>query len=620
MNIIDERLRLGNLSDLIGGPTVQTPAGLVVSSRDVDALIKSEARRLAAQEDAKKQPLLFSRHAMFANMQMYGARDKPRETPGFFELREAAKKSFIDAILIQARRDQAKMVWQRAVEGKQVGFRVVHERHDDPTFKPTDNIERRCREMEELLADPTPRKYRHLYPHGNRVHDGLKDLVTRLVYAELVIDRKVLYRYKRRDGKGYAAFHWLPGDTIKPVHEGIKAWTAKNPDPLTGKRDITAKTLDRMSAATGFDIWNSDYVQIDRTGTLIAAFTDDEISLHIANPSDEMDRQGYGVSRLELSLDVTTTVLYAWNYNKEMFKTNYPEQLLAITGSFDKAGLEAWKQQILGEAGGPGNNWRLPVVTSEDGGQFGDKFDIKTFKLREAPKDMLFDQLFRMLVAVKAAAYGAHPSIVNFTVESGGSNSLFGHSPVDEIEFSKEHGFLPGLMDLCSWLTDAVVKPTYDDLKVIIIGLDEASDKEKLDMDIQRVKAYITKNDQRVKDNLEPIGCWVGTKEEYDALSDEDRQKYDDNPWNYPADAPMATYITALGQAKMQAQQLEQMQQQPEDGMDGQDGGQPEDGQDFGGGEDDNPWGADSYGAPDPMQKAIEEPEREVKYLRITIE
>jgi len=614
-NAIDQRLLL---SSMMGNDLMETPAGLVVPTRSADTFIKSEARRLRAEEN-NPGPQVMSQIALFNNMQLYGAREKPRGTPQFADLYMAAEKSFIDRILIQARTDQNKLVWQRAIEGRQVGFKVVHDRHDDPKFKPTDEVLERCAEMEALISDPTPRKYINLYPHHRRIHDSLKDMVSRLVKAELIIDRKVLYRYKRRDGKGYAAFHWLPGATVKPVHEAIQEWAQKH-DPM--KKMGRQQVMNTMCAASGFDLYNSAYVQI-MDGMIVAAFTDDEVTVHIANPSDQENCWGYGTSRLEMSLDVTSILLYAWNYNREMFKTNYPESILSVSGDYDKAGLEAFKQQIMGEAAGPGQNWRLPVVASVPGAD-QQNFKIESFKLRDTPKDMLYDQLFRMLINIKCAAYGAHPTTVNFGQESGGGGggALFGKDNASDIEFSKEHGFLPSLLDMCSWLTDAIVKPRYDDLRLIIVGLDDNNEKDRLAIILDKGKAYTTRNELRMMDAQEPKGYWVPDNE-YDALSDEDKAKYDSNPWNYPCDAPMPSYITTFNQKEQQDQML---QQQAEQGADGQEAAGQEVGGPGGGNkeQDDNPWGEQQPGGGNPWEEKatdseVQKSQSEEKFLRITV-
>ena len=352
-------------------------------------------------------------------------------------------------------------------------------------------------------------------------------MISVLTRAELIIDRKVMRRYKRRDGRGYAAFHWIPGASIKNVDETVRAWARKNESD--GK--VSRHTMEKMSYATGFDLARAQYVQMV-DGMITEAYTDDEISVHIANPSDEMNRWGYGTSRLETSLDVTTTLLYAWNYNKEMFKTNYPEQLLTVAGDFDKEGLAAFKQQILGDAGGVGNNWRLPVIPAGN----VDSFQVNSVKLRESPKDMLFDQLIRLLLMFKCSAYGAHPSTLNLQTDSGGGPALFGHNPSEEIEFSKEHGLIPAISDMCEWLTDAIVKPRYDDLKVVVVGLQPEDEKQAVELRGQRVSKYLTRNEARKQEGLEAID-----------------EKTPESPWTLPADAPLMNQVTQMSMANQQS-------------------------------------------------------------------
>jgi hypothetical protein len=498
----------------------------------------------------------------------------PKALRSFELLYEASRKSFVDRIIIQARIDQTKRIWQRQLgESRDVGFKVVHERHSDKTFAGSKEIDERCREMEEIIANPTPTEHLWLYPHNIRPHTRLKDLIGVLTRAELIIDRKAIRRYKRRDGQGYAAFHWIPGASIKNVDETVRAWAKKN-EP-SGK--VGRDTMEKMSYATGYDLTRAQYVQMV-DGMITEAYADDEIAVHIANPSDEMNRWGYGESRLEMSLDVTTTLLYAWNYNKEMFKTNYPEQLLTVAGDFDKEGLAAFKQQILGDAGGVGNNWRLPVIPAGD----IDNFQVNSVKLRESPKDMLFDQMIRLLVMFKLAAYGAHPSILNLQTDSGGGMSLFGHNPSDEIEFSKEHGLIPALTDMCEFLTDAIVKPRYDDLKVVIVGLDPEDEKQSVEIRGQRASKWMTRNEARMEEGKEPIGDI----------------KDPENPWNFPADVPIPNYLNTFNMMGQQQQQ-----------------------QDQGGNWDDQPDDQDedvqkSMGRHHIKQKPIEP---QTKYLKITI-
>lgn len=528
----------------------QTPAGLIVPGDAFDALVKARAKEIASAQD-RPESRLFSRYGW--NMIVHGAREKPQGTPHFGMLYEASEKSFVDAILIKARVNQMKAIWQRAYTEKQVGFSVVHDRHDDPDFdSSTEEIKKRCREVEDMLLDPTPVKHLHLYPHNVRIHDGIKNFVSLMTRAELIVDRKVLQRYKRADGKGYAAFHWLPGETIKNVGEALRQWAKKNETGGT----VTKWTAEKMAYATGFDLTTATYVQmID--GEVIAAFKPDEIAVHIANPSDRLNRFGYGASCLEQSLDVTAMLLYAFSYNRELFKTNYPEGLLTVSGDYDADGLRAFKEQVLQEGGGPGNNWRLPVIPAP-GRDNVDAFKVEFHKLRDTPKDMLFDQLIRFMILFKCSAFGAHPSMINFQADSGSGQHLFspGSREVD-MDLAKDHGLRTTLGDLCEWLTNEIVKTRYDDLKLVIHGLDKEDEKVAVEVRGQRASKWISRNEGRQEENRDPIG------------------DVDDptNPWNLPADQPLAMQISTLS---MIAQQSADQYGQGDFGEDDVDPEQPE--------------------------------------------
>lgn len=531
---------------------LQMPSGLIVPKHSAADLIKAEATK---QRTAENKAQLFSKFAMQSNL-VWGARQKPQGTPMFPLLYAASEQSFIDAILISARVGQMKRIWQKATTGKnkEVGFKVVHERHDDPGYKGGKDDDARCREMEDLLNDPTPAAYTYLYPHGIRPHARLKDFVTVETKAELIIDRKVMLKYRRRDGKGFAAFHWLPGETILPVDESLKEWAKKN-EP-EGK--VNRSSVDRMSTATGFDIANSAYVQII-DGMVTGAFTADEVSVHISNPSDRLNRFGYGISKLELSIDITTCLLRAWTYNRGLFDTNYPDAIMTVAGDFDTEGLQAFKQQINGEAGGNGSHSRLPVIPAGD----MENFKLETHKLRDTPRDMLFDKLIRLLLMLKASAYGAHPSTINLEMDSGeGGSSLNSPDPASEIEFSKEQGLVPMLTDMADWLTSEIVKPRYDDLRVVIIGMKPEDEKAATEIRSSRVSKWMTKNEARMEEGNSPLGFFLPA-EEYSKLQEGDPKKalWEANPWNYPADVPVANYLSIF-------QMMDQSQGEEDDGED----------------------------------------------------
>ena len=126
--------------------SVRMPSGIIVPKHSAADLIKSEADK---QRKADNKAQFFSKFNLMSNMVAYGAREKPQGTPQMQLLYEASEKSFVDAILIRARCNQMKRIWQKANNGKtkEPGYMVVHERHDDKDYKVTKDDAARCEEM-----------------------------------------------------------------------------------------------------------------------------------------------------------------------------------------------------------------------------------------------------------------------------------------------------------------------------------------------------------------------------------------------------------------------------------------------------------------------------------------
>lgn len=620
--------------DLFNNDTrLKTPGGLYVPPDSYESLVKSAARDIAKKERGS-QASLFSAMAVVHNLSMYGARQKPLGTPSHDILYECAQKSFIDAMIIKARCDQAKQIFQPVSEGADanVGYKVVHDRNDDPNFEITDSIKRRCREMEALIAHPTPYDLREYFPHQVPIHDTLEDLIVRLVQAELIIDRQVLQLYPRRDGRGVAAFHWLPGSSIYMMDVELERWMKKNGE----SNPVRAK--ERMSELYDVDLTHADYVQIIDE-RLMDAFTVNLqtavdhtvglIAVHITNPSDALNRFGYGTSALEMSLDVTAAWLLSWRYNKDLFKTNYPEAVMSLRGDYSKESLEAFKRQLYGEAGGAGVNWRLPVISGEDIDLSEKAMEI--VKLRDSPREMMFADLLRFSIALKAAGYGADPSICNFSPDNAGRNAMFGENRGDEIADSKERGLKPLISDKCAFLTRAIVKPRYADLRVAVVGLDSKDETKQISIDVQRVSSYQTVDELRATKRLPPLLDAINAARK---AAGEKPLTNDEINGNYINNGLYLQYLSTLqqaAQAKLQQEQGYDFGQEDEatygqsggNGKEGEQGqGQPDEGETQSSARGDvegkggPPQAAPQQIAPQPMTKA----QRESAILRLAIE
>ena len=474
-----------------------------------------------------KQGKFFSDYSRASNLQYAGAYERPQDEPNYDWLWMVSYKSLIDRVIIDARIAEMKAVARRVVvAGKQKGFRVVHENHSDPNWKVTEEVKRRCDEMERVIDTANP-----------AVHPaGFRDFAVTATEAELVLDRKCMVLFRDRRGKP-VKFHLVDGATVRPRIMVLAPFMMQQ--GLTNE-DTAAQIL---SETHKIDLTNAAWIQVVDS-QITAAWRAEEMSVDVTNPSVKINRWAYGGgSILQKSLEATSAFVNAWKYNAELFKQNYPEAVLAVLGDYDPAGLESFKRQVLGEVG-PGSNWRLPVIP-------GDKdFKIELHKLRDTPKDMLFGELLRIIVAIKCASYRMHPSTINFSIDGGNGTPLVGSKGNDDSQTTAayEEGFVSICDSLSDWLTRAIVKPRYDDLKVVF-EVQQENEANRIELLTKKADKYMTLDEVRAADDLPPMPDGKG--------------EHVLNP----------TYVSLM-QMMMQQQQMEQQAAMQEGGDFGQEGGE----------------------------------------------
>ncbi|KIL42059.1 hypothetical protein SD70_02420 [Gordoniibacillus kamchatkensis] len=434
---------------------------------------------------------------------------KPADTMPFDMLRQAREKSLIDKIIINARITQMKHIAKRViVPGKQVGFRVVHENYADPNFKPTPDVIRRCKEMEKIVSNV-----------NMEVHTaGFVDFAANAIDQELTYDRKAMVIFRDRTGNPIM-YHLVDGTTVRPMLLVLNQYMQ---DKKIKSKDEAA---DRFYRDYQIDLTSAAYVQVI-DGTPVASWTKDEMSVDISNPSVEINKWAYGAgSLLEQSIAATVTWLNAWAYNDGLFNQDSPESMLFLYGDVDPIGLGAFQRQILDQTGS-GDYQKIPVIPADK------EFKAELVKIRELPKDIQFPELMRMNIQLKTAAYRAHPSIVNFSVDKGGSGGLnIGNNSEEElVKQSHEEGFLSICHRQAEWLTRVIIRPRYDDL-IMIYDVDLEDEARRIELINKQSEVAMTFNEARRAQGLKG------------------ELEYGDVPNN-------ANYITAM-QALMGAKQQE---------------------------------------------------------------
>lgn len=441
------------------------------------ALSQAPRRQAFSQQRRALSGMLASKTAKFYSM--FGtngqsttvrAQEKPRDSVPFSLLRSMYRRSPIDKMIIQARLHQMRYVSRRVlVPEQETGWRVVHKRHADPTFENTPDIERRCREMEDLIE----RVNRKVVPGGFRafLNMTLKD--------ELLYDRKVMICARDRLNRPQA--YWtVDPTTIKPRIEVLAPWMIANNmnDP-----DIAAERMSyeiwrdarKDGTGSGIDLTNAAWIQ-ELDGQIVAAWEEDEIDVDITNPRNEIDGYSYGTSIFEDSLEWTGAFISAFSYNVGWFNSKVPEQVVSLLGEVDEEGLDTFEKLILGQ-GSSADFHRLAFITG------GNDLKVQAFPMRQSMREMAFPAWMRMLIAGKAACYRMDPRIINFDMATGNDQNLFKSSSREmQITLSQEEGFHTIAMTDEAWLTRVLIAPHYDDLMFRFVGLDRPNESDMAEL------------------------------------------------------------------------------------------------------------------------------------------
>lgn len=474
------------------------------------ALARRQRQQQLALQDQARRRTRFGRFyddlgVMVSNEASGHGIRKPLGTLSFAALRALGDASWIDRLIINARKSQARRFGQVCeAPGEQLGFRCVHRKYKNIDFD-TDNpdIRKRCKEMDERLRRVT-----------SPIHKNFADVLENMIEEELVIDRRVFILPKGRGGD-IASYHMIDGETIRPRLEVLAAWMTTHgiDDPEVAERRIQRHLLASppIDVTTGrrrtVNFLDAAYVQV-LNEQVVDAWRAEDIHVAVAHPSIRMNHWGYGTSPLESSWGLSLLFMRAMRYNQNLFDVNYPEAILLIPGGYDEEGLGAFKRNVF--------DWdeqeastRLPIVSGVD--LDADAFKPELLRLRDTPKDMLMTELIRFVCNLKCAAYGMHPSEINVMPDGqGGAIVNVDQTQGDEIADATERGFHSLMTGQGDTLTEALILPDYDDLMYIVEGLDEEGEQATAAR-IESYSQHSTFNELRAMRDQKPLAKGIPT-------------------------------------------------------------------------------------------------------------
>lgn len=480
-------------SNVLAGFNV-TESGLLIPKDVTPKDMKDSIKEMASQSpearaefekkiDRKLGTIISLYQSVFntATNSWSGAADKPRQSVPHSLLRSTFRNSIVDQLIILARMEQVKLVSNRVYAPKQEkGWLIKHKRHADPYFRPSKSDLERMEEVAQTVENP-----------WSEVHPSFRDLLVRYVQDRLIIDRICMPITRSYTGKPLK-FYLLPGDDIKPRYEVLLRYMREH------NLFDQALAMGQIYSQQGVNLADMAWVQEIDSFQVAGAWRKDELAVSISNPSNEINNFGYGKSCLERSVEATTMLLLTFNFNRQIFEKNYPDQLLVLKGEVDPIGLEYMKQQLWGTTG-PQSNHRLPVIPTND-----PTFDMQVLKLRETLNEMQFTQLIRIAIALKAAAYRAHPSLINMSPDQGDTGKIIttGQDQADIIGSMQEEGFKGLLRDIEDFINRNIIWPWYPDL-IFTFSVEEVPpEQDRVALATQKFSLGLTSDEWRASEGL----------------------------------------------------------------------------------------------------------------------
>lgn len=421
--------------------------------------------------------------------------------------RRIARESLINSA-IHMRRMHAIRQFARRWDGQRhsPGLAIQHKDHNRPGVDTSriDGLEERIRRAESFFFSGLTRDYRTLH-----------QAIPALTDDHLTIDRAVVNVMWSQLGD--RPVRWCPvdGASILPVTiwADLLVKGKAPPGASEGQRFDLATTLAYRQHEV--DLRDVHYVQIDRSRgptSPTAWLHESDVLLGIANPSTDMDRQGYGLSPCEASWVASSLYLFGIGYVLEFFRNSTSNMLGVLKGLDTKAAGE-FINGLRTQYSGAGKHHATPWFVTEN---MAVDLDLKPTRSATASQ-MEYAATIHQAAMLCAAHYAEDPSNINLQQRGPGGGSVMSEGNRDqEISLKRSEGLINNIRFLCDCLFTPMVQLLDPDLVVVPCGIDDKAEKLEVDLRKTRVQSWLGKNEARVEEGKEAIEAPEGWDEAVD--------------------------------------------------------------------------------------------------------
>ena len=409
-------------------------------------------------------------------------------------LRAIARKSALIQAIHSVRRHQIYRISHRVRDPKRdVGWRVLHKDHFNPSVKVDKAVEERIsRQIEETLLKPHP------------VHEkSFANFLCKCLDDHLTINRVCIERFCNVRGQP-VQFMARDGEEILPTFALVRRYGGGPMEYVeTAAIENVRGQFARLSQDEGFDVASdSEYVVI-RDGRLIGAYLPGQMHVATWGPGTETKDYGYPPSHVERAIEAVVAYCLNFEYTSAYFSRGFTsEGILLLAGGYLDDAQMALQDQLRSGAHGLEGAHQFKIIGLED------LNDAKFLQIKQGNKEMEFSQWMLGLISHVTATYRMDPTEINFKAMDGGGAALFEHSREVELTTSKDQGLGCVVDFLEEAVTDAVVHDIHPDYEWRVWGLDREDEAKAIELRGKEIASYRSIDEVRIAMGEEPYGEW----------------------------------------------------------------------------------------------------------------
>lgn len=374
-------------------------------------------------------------------------------------------------------------------------------------------LERKARQkLEEQFADARKAVEQYILNCGkldNRPFETKKwnfnTAIRALVRDSLTYDLHAIEKVPDRAGRPH---HWFPADggTIKRASKDLRRYKDAsqnffNIDILYPERTKEAeekqKVIELNEALLEKDAYK--WVQVIR-GKVERAYTADELAVGMRNANTDIYNNGYGISELELLINMVTGHLNAEYYNQAYFTQGFSAKgILHIKAALNRRKIESVRTQWHHMLKGARNSFQTPIFAGVE--------DVNWIPLTQNHNDIGFEGWMRYLVTMIGAIYQIDPAEmgIHFKAEGGGGGLGSKDDTKEKTDNSKDRGLYPLLAHFQTHITEEVIRPFDSRFALEFTGCNGETAQQALNRQKEEARFKKTVNEIRAEDGLPPL-------------------------------------------------------------------------------------------------------------------